>query len=197
MSAPRRADLSAKLRGRDGGAGTVAKFKTRPPVRAAGIVVDQGSGEESRESRNLDDVLRVILWDLIEENGWTEKESAKWLGLARSTLQDFLDTNAKGTQVTTLTAVCGALKMSPDVLFQNYEGFAPEGRATIRYAEDVIFDQFRQMLTTDQARQVLDFVADCKKHGDVDERLRALQALTRHHSKGQKRRKKGARSVAK
>src|SRR5262245_39675200 len=130
----------------------MAEFKERPSVGQITVTVRIGREEQKRSGPSLDDVLRVLLWDLKEASAWSTNEASLRLGLPLSTLQTILDQDRNGTSLEVLSKICAAMKTNPDVLFQSYEGFSPETRQTVRFAEDAVFDRFRAVLSVKQAK---------------------------------------------
>lgn len=148
----------------------------RDDVRDIAVTVEIGDEKEERAGRDLDDVLRWVLEDIRMRMGWSVIEMAKRLGISRGTMRQIFDANGSGTSLAMLSKICAALKMTPDSLFQSFPAYSPESRASVRFTEDVIYDRFRSLLTTDQARVALDVMDEAKRQGVLDEHLRIGQA---------------------
>ncbi|MEM7233058.1 MAG: helix-turn-helix transcriptional regulator, partial [Planctomycetota bacterium] len=121
-------------------------FKKRPEVREFAVEVTSEDGEISTSrGRDLDDVFRAILWDIQHEQDWTTSEAAERLGIARSTYQSIMSDEryeaGKTTNIENLSKVCAAMKISPIALFESHEAYSPEASATVRFAEDAVFDR--------------------------------------------------------
>jgi len=133
----------------------VAEIKDRP-TEIRTVEVRIRNDREVHAGADLDDVLRQIVWDLKVAHEWEfTAEAARQLGLKQQTLSLFLDETLPGTSLQTLSRICAALRTTPVDLFRKHERYGSlEGRE-VRFAEDIVFDRFRALLTVEQARRLV------------------------------------------
>lgn len=137
----------------------MAEFRDRPTeVRTVAVNVPI-DGEAKRELTGvlIDDVLRQVLWDIRTANGWkSTAETARRLGIPQQTLTAFFDREILGgMRLETLSRVCAALRTSPVDLLRRHEKYRPENKEDAPFAEDLIFDRFRSILTPATARRLV------------------------------------------
>ena len=158
-----------------GSLSTMGFDSERPEVGEVAVSVPTGDGgKEERRGADLDDVLRVILWDIAEAAGWGQNETARRLGVPQSTLSDVMS-SGKGARVNFLSRICAAMKLDPAALFQSFERYAPESRGSVRFVEDAVYDRFRTLLTVDQARRTLAIFDRLHATGSVDAAIELLE----------------------
>ena len=114
---------------------------------------------------NLDDVLRVIVWDLKKQYGWSTNAAARHLGIAQPTLADFLSDEEKGMRVLSLSRMCAALKKTPTEFLKLHERY--DAGESVPFLEDAIFGRFRALLTRDQALDLIRVLETLNKRGSV------------------------------
>jgi len=136
----------------------VPEIKERP-TEIRTVAVDVPNDRETHEGADLDDVLRQIVWDLKVAHEWdSTAETARQLGVKQQTLSLFLDETLPGTSLQTLSRICAALRTSPVDLFRKHERYGRLQGLEVRFAEDIVFDRFRALLTVDQARRLVTLI---------------------------------------
>jgi DNA-binding Xre family transcriptional regulator len=156
--------------------GGCVAFKTERPREIRDVEVPVAGGRKHRGA-NLDDVLRQILWDLAEREGWSENKAASNLGVPQATLHDFMAgaKDGKSLKLQSVSRICAALKTSPVDLFRLHERYRPEARDEATFAEDLVFDRFRALLSHQSARRLVRLIEIWNDRGSLPSQLDAWE----------------------
>ena len=156
----------------------MAEFRDRPDVQTVDVLIETGSSEIERRGANLDDVLRVILFDMKKNNQWgSTAEMAHRLGLKQQTLATFMDEKRTGTTIATLSTICAATQQSPIEIFHRHERYPPKEGDRPGFADDLIFNRFRAILDRGEASRLLRLVELAKDVGALDEILTTAEKV--------------------
>lgn len=151
-----------------------------PDFRTVTVQAKDAHGrEETRHGADLDDILRWVLMDMRRRLELSSDTAlAELVGLDQKTLSDWLGRRKPRTDRTTmrletLSRVCAATKRSPGELFAlhpRYAGVPAPSERTDQVAEptvpygadeaapfavDVVYDQFRSLISVEDARRLL------------------------------------------
>lgn len=156
-----------------------------------------GKPRRVNDGWNLSDVLRDIVFHLMEDRSWSYGEMARQLDEAESTMHRFLFGVADGSaerdqdaKVRLLSKLCSRLGETPAELFARHPVFAPEGdlqRQLVheRVTSALIAPEARALLPLlEQARDlgVLDLCLS-QLHLTIESRKRSEQAVRRARRK--------------
>jgi len=138
-------------------------------------VATGGTEPEVRKGRDLDTVLRQVLFDLRSARDLSWNVAAERWGIPISTLTDFLRGNSM--RLSTLSALCAGMKHSPVELFRYHPEYRPENKDAATFAEDSVFNAFRSALDVRRARRLLRIVDTLADRGTLDGHLADLERL--------------------
>ena len=136
-------------------------------------------GPFGRTGTSLSDVVRDILWGVMEEQGWTQAQTAERLGITQSELNRFLHdrelVSGKHQELKTnaLTSLCLVLGENPIELFSRHplytEGARERGRARER-----LFARYKVVLRSVEVPALLGTLEEAKERGVFDQCLSAV-----------------------
>jgi transcriptional regulator with XRE-family HTH domain len=129
-----------------------------------------------REGNNLDDVLRDILAQLIDERGWPEAEVGKRIGVSQSTINRFRNCKSEG-KIDLISCLCAALDNSPLQLFARHPLYEEEGRQHVRFPKDHLYDRYNTLLRNAEARDLISALEQARELGVLDEALQAIHPV--------------------
>jgi transcriptional regulator with XRE-family HTH domain len=151
---------------------------TRGKPRTAAIEI----GGQTCVGYDVDDVLRDILLDVKDANGWSQKEFGDRLGLPQAAVSRYLNGKPHdngGPQefpVSSLTRLCLMLDQDPIQVFAQHPLYEEGARKFIRYPKDHLYEKYNAVLRTAEVPALLDALSQARELGIFADCLAMLSA---------------------
>ena len=129
---------------------------------------------------SLSDVVRDILWGVMEEQGWTQAQTAERLGITQSELNRFLHdrelVSGKRQELKTsaLTSLCLVLGENPIELFSRHPLYAEGARDARGRARERLFERYKVVLRNVEVPALLGALEEAKERGVFEQCLSAV-----------------------
>ncbi len=129
---------------------------------------------------SLSDVVRDILWGVMEEQGWSQVQTAARLGITQSELNRFLNdtelVSGKRQELKTnaLTYLCLALGESPIELLQRHPLYAPGTPPARSRARARLFSRYKTVLRSVEVPALLGALEEARERGVFEQCLAAV-----------------------
>lgn len=132
-------------------------------------------GKTEKFDGDLNDVVRTIVRKVMEERGISEMQLAQHTGIPQTTLNKVMKRGDFGLD--RLTQICDYLQMSPVAFFASHPRFNPEARQFLKFGKDALYDRFRTLLDSDDAKRLVDMIELQKQYNVWDLCLRTNEEL--------------------
>lgn len=167
----------------------MAEMLNRPEIRKFPVQL----GDHVIEAQDVSDAVKQVLWDMREANGWSWSELARQVGLSQQALGEFMQAGrderggkaAKSGSMTlrTLSRVLATTAgNNPIAFFARHPQFRASAPAALQSPAEPRqspkggdpFERLRELISTEQARELCSLVEHLLSRGVLDETVSAL-----------------------